>query len=332
MRFAFGALVIVLGLSAVNAAEVYLKDGSVVIGTIKSLADGEDLDVDTEYMDVVTIDWDAIDEIRGTQTVDVELFDGRRILGKVDLNENGLSIIGEDTLTVQLAEVFAIDEVNDTFWEALDVYTDLGMNIIRGNNQVTQVSFGGGIGYNARKFEISIDGTTIINEQTDALDTRRVTLSGVYTRKFGNNRTGSGLLQFERDDQQGLKGRSLLGGALGKRLYNNRRMRFDLFGGLALNSEEFISEPRNETPEGLLGAAYRLRASRGIDFDVSLVVFPSLETSDRVRSQFDSSLSIDLFADFDFKLTFYDRYDSQPPIGNETHDYGLTLGLSWSHS
>ena len=331
MRFAFGALVFVLGISAVNAAEVYLKDGSVVIGTIKSLADGEDLDVDTEYMDVVTIDWDAIDEIRGSRTVDVQLFDGRRILGKVDLNENGLSIIGEDTLTVQLAEVFAIDEVNETFWEALDVYTDLGMNIIRGNNQVTQVSFGGGIGYNARKFEISIDGTTIINEQTDALDTRRVTLSGVYTYKFGNNWTGSGLLQFERDDQQGLKGRSLLGGALGKRLYNNRRMRFDLFGGVALNSEEFIGEPRTETPEGLLGAAYRLGASRGIEFDVSLIVFPSLETSDRVRSQFDSSLSIDLFADFDFKLTFYDRYDSQPPVGNETHDYGLTLGLSWSH-
>ncbi len=331
MRFAFGALLIVLGWSAVNAAEVYLKDGSVVIGTIKSLADGEDLDVDTEYMDVVTIDWDAIDEIRGSRIVDVELFDGRRILGKVDLNEDGLSIIGEDTLIVQLAEVFAIDEVSDTFWEALDVYTDLGMNIIRGNNQVTQVSFGGGVGYNARKFEIKIDGTTIINEQTDALDTRRVTLSGVYTRKFGNNWTGSGLLQFERDDQQGLKGRSLLGGALGRRLYNNRRMRFDLFGGIALNSEEFVGEPRTETPEGLLGAGYRLRASRGIEFDVSLIVFPSLETSDRVRSQFDSSLSIDLFADFDFKLTFYDRYDSQPPVGNETHDYGLTLGLSWSH-
>ncbi len=331
MRFVSGALVFVLGLSAVDAAEVYLKDGSVVIGTIKSLVDGEDLDVDTEHMDVVTIEWDAIDEIRGTRTVDVELFDGKRILGKIVLNEDGLSVIGEDTQILQLAEVFAIDEVNDTFWESLDVYTDLGMNIIRGNNQVTQVSFGGGIGYNARNYEVSIDGTTIINEQTDAQDTRRVTLSGVYTYKFGNNWTGSGLLQFERDDQQGLKGRSLLGGALGKRLYNNRRMRFDLFGGLALNSEDFVGEPRPETPEGLLGAAYRLRGSRGIDFDVSLVVFPSLETSDRVRSQFDSSLSIDLFADFDFKLTFYDRYDSQPPVGNETHDYGLTLGLSWSH-
>jgi hypothetical protein len=331
MRFVFGALVFVLGLSAVNAAEVYLKDGSVVIGTIKGLADGEDLDVDTEHMDVVTIEWDAIDEIRGTRTVDVELFDGRRILGKIVLNEDGLSVIGEDTQIVQLVEVFAIDEVNETFWEGLDAYTDLGMNIIGGNNQVTQVIFGGGIGYNARNSETSIDGTTIINEQEGAQDTRRATLSGLYKHKFGNNWSASGLLQFERDDQQGLKGRSLLGAALGKRIYNRRGMRLELFGGLALNRENFEGEPRTDTPEGLLGAAYRLRAARGIDFDASLIVFPNLETSGRVRTQFDSTLSIDLFADFDFKLTIYDRYDSDPPLGNETNDYGMTVGLSWSH-
>jgi hypothetical protein len=194
MRFVFGALVFVLGLSAVDAAEVYLKDGSVVIGTIKGLADGEDLDVDTEYMDVVTIEWDAIDEIRGTRTVDVEMFDGRRILGTIVLNVEGLSVVGENTHDVQLADVFSIDEVNETFWDALDVYTDLGMNIIRGNNQVTQVSFGGGVGYNARNFEISIDGTTIINEQADGHDTRRATLTGVYTHKLGNNWTGNGFL------------------------------------------------------------------------------------------------------------------------------------------
>jgi len=331
MRFAFGALVFVLGLSAVDAAEVYLKDGSVVIGTIKSLADGEDLDVDTEYMDVVTIEWEAIDEIRGTQIVDVELFDGRHILGEIVLNEDSLSVIGEDRQIVQLSEVFGIDEVNETFWESLDVYTDLGSNIVRGNNQVTQLIFGGGIGYNARKFEVSIDGTTIINEQTDGQDTRRVTLSGTYRYKFGNNWSGNGLLQFERDDQQGLKGRSLLGGALGKRIYNSRHTRLELFGGLALNRENFEDEPKTDSPEGVLGAAYRLRATTGIDFDASLFVFPNLETSGRVRSQFDSTLSFDLFADFDFKLTFYDRYDSQPPEGNEKNDYGLTLALSWSH-
>ena len=108
-------------------------------------------------------------------------------------------------------------------------------------------------------------------------------------------------------------------------------MRIDLYGGLVINHEEFEGQPRSESLEGLLGAAYRLRSARGIDIDASLAVLPSLEQSDRLRMQFDGSLSIDLFADLDFKLTVYDRYDSQPPPGNETNDTGLTLGLSWSY-
>ena len=100
MRFSFEALIFAFGVPAVDAAEIFLKDGSVVIGTVKSLADGEDLDVDTEHMGVVTIEWDAIDEIRGTRTVNVELFDGRRILRKIVLNEDSVSIIGDETLIV----------------------------------------------------------------------------------------------------------------------------------------------------------------------------------------------------------------------------------------
>jgi hypothetical protein len=98
-----------------------------------------------------------------------------------------------------------------------------------------------------------------------------------------------------------------------------------------LNSEEFEDQRRTESPEALLGAAYRLRSAKGIDIDASLAVLPNLEQSDRVRVQFDASLSFDLFADLDFKLTVYDRYDSQPPPGNETNDSGLTFGLSWSY-
>lgn len=44
----------------------------------------------------------------------------------------------------------------------------------------------------------------------------------------------------------------------------------------------------------------------------------------------EQTLSVDLIADLNFRLTFYDRYDSQPPVTNDKNDYGLTLGLSWS--
>jgi putative salt-induced outer membrane protein YdiY len=79
----------------------------------------------------------------------------------------------------------------------------------------------------------------------------------------------------------------------------------------------------------LLETRYRMRSFA--DIDATLLVLPELEENDRVRVQFDASLSFDLYSDFDFKMTVYDRYDSQPPVANEKNDYGVTLGLSWSY-
>lgn len=317
---------------AAPAAEIKLRDGSVIVGTILELKDSEDLIVDTEHMDEVTIEWEAIREIRETQLIEVELFNGQRLFGQVMLDEKGISIIGDDTtVTLPPDTVFAISEVNESFWEGFDIYTDVGMNLVRGNNEVTQLSFGAGIGYDGRDFETSVDATTIINEQSEGQNLRRATLAGSYTYRLPRNWQASGLLQFESDDQQSLNLRTLVGGAIGNRVYNQRRMRIDLYTGLVVNSEEFEGQPRSESLEGLLGGAYRLRSARGIDIDLSLFVLPSLEQSDRLRMQFDGSLSIDLFADLDFKLTVYDRYDSQPPPGNDSNDSGLTLGLSWSY-
>ena len=325
-------LLICIACGAVGAAEVKLRDGTMVIGTILELKDSEDLIVDTEYMDEVTIEWEAIETIRETQVIEVELFNGQRLFGQVTLDEKGVSIIGDDTtVTLPPDRIFAIAEVSESFWEGLDVYTDVGMNLVRGNNEVTQLSLGAGVGYDGRNFETSVDATTIINEQTEGQDLRRATLSGNYTYRLPRNWQASGLLQFESDDQQGLNLRTLYGGAIGNRVYNQRRMSIDLYTGLVVNHEEFEGQPRTDSLEGLVGAAYRLRSARGIDIDASLAVLPSLEQSDRLRMQFDASLSVDLFADLDFKLTVYDRYDSQPPEGNDTNDSGLTLGLSWSY-
>jgi len=330
MRCAFVAFTLVLFAPLSQAAEFFLKDGSVVIGSIVRLADGEDLVVDTEHMDEVTIEWDAVESIRGAQVVDVELFDGRRLLGAVIFDEDGnVQVRGTEEFEVDPAEIFSIDEVNDTFWDALEARVDLGMNLVRGNNQVTQFSFGGRIGYDARNFETGVDVSSILNEQINADNTRRFTLGANYTQKLRRNWQVTGLYTFESDEQQNLQGRSLLGVALGKRLINNRRQRFELYAGAALNAEQFTDSPQSESVEGLLGTTYRRRAFA--DIDASFTVLPNLEQSGRVRTLFDASLSFDLFKDLDIKLTVYDRYDSDPPQENENHDSGMTLGVSYEY-
>ena len=151
-----------LGALDANAAEFHLRDGSVIVGTIVSLVDGDDLVVDTAHMDKVTIEWDAIEEIRGTQVVDVVTFDGRRFIGTVTFDEGNMAISGENNLELAPGDVFSIDEIDESFWEGLNAYTDLGMNVVRGNNRVTQLNFGAGVRYEGRDFETSIDASSII--------------------------------------------------------------------------------------------------------------------------------------------------------------------------
>ena len=314
---------------AASAAEIYLKDGSFVVGEIVRLSEGTDLVIDTEFMDEITLEWDAVERITESRVVEVEFFDGRRALGTITLGDDGLTVTGASTVNVDPSTVYSISKVKITFWDRLEAHTELGINIVRGNNRVTQARFGAGIDYDALDFEVAIDANTYLNEQLETKDTRRTTFSALYTKSLDQGWGAIGLYQFESDDQQNLDGRSLLGGAAGRRVLNSRMQRLELFAGLALNSEDFAEIPTEESLEGLLGTRYRLRSDT--DIDAAMIYFPNLEQSGRYRIQFDASLSIDLIADLDFNLTVYQRYDSEPPSANESNDYGLTLGLRWEY-
>ncbi len=329
MKYAAAIALLLGGFCTANAAEFELADGSVVFGSILRLENGEDLVVDTAHMDEVVIEWDSITQIRNTKTLDIELFDGRRLEGKLQRNGTDVVLEGGSTIRLAAGDIFEIDEYAETFWDGFSADTDLGMNIVRGNNQVTQLSVGAGLGYDGQRFETSLRASTIINEQVESTDTRRSTLTGSYTHKFKGGWRAIGSLQFEADEQQDLDGRTVLAGGFGKPVFNERRHRLVLFSGLAINQERFSGLPQNETLEGLVGGIYRMRSFA--DIDASLTVFPNLEDDERVRVEFDASMSFDLYNDLDFKITVYDRFDSQPPADNDKNDSGITLGLSWSY-
>ncbi len=313
-----------------HAAEIVLTDGSRIVGVILGLEDAEDLRVDTEHMDVVTVDWDAVDSIRATAPLEVELFDGSRIYGPLVVSGDSVRAGFGDGRGIDRSQVFRIEEYNQTFQDAVELYTDLGMNLVRGNNVVTQVSTGAGFRYNGERFETRLDATAIVNEQTDGTDLRRTTLRSTYAWKLRDNWSLNGLYSYEADEQQGLDSRTLLGAAIGNRIINNRRLRLELFSGLALNTEDFDVSPKSDSLEGVLGTSVRWRSRYDVDVDGNLTVLPNLEQSGRTRAQLDGSISIDLWGDLDFKTTLYSRYDSDPPQGNSKNDYGTTVSLSWS--
>ncbi len=83
--------------------------------------------------------------------------------------------------------------------------------------------------------------------------------------------------------------------------------------------------------EGLLGTRFSWFTFGNFENDLtsSLLVYPSLTESGRVRVDFDISYRQDLFGDLYLRFSFYDQYDSEPPPGANDNDYGTNLAVGW---
>ena len=97
------------------------------------------------------------------------------------------------------------------------------------------------------------------------------------------------------------------------------------------NTEEYTGLESATSVEALIGTRLSWFTFGDFENDLtsSLLVYPSLTESERVRVDFDISYRQDLFGDLYLRLSFYDQYDSRPPPGAEENDFGTTLAVGW---
>jgi hypothetical protein len=62
-----------------------------------------------------------------------------------------------------------------------------------------------------------------------------------------------------------------------------------------------------------------------------LVVFPSLSTPGRVRTQLKSDLNIKIAKDFWWGVPLYENFDSKPPISADKNDLGISASVGWKY-
>ncbi len=67
-----------------------------------------------------------------------------------------------------------------------------------------------------------------------------------------------------------------------------------------------------------------------VDIFTTLTVLPSLSDFGRIRADLDTRIKWELFKDFSWSATVFDNYDSRPPEGSETNDFGITTSIGWS--
>ncbi len=339
-------LLILAGALPVQAQKtdvVTLQNGDKVTGEIKRLERGM-LDYATDDMGTVAIEWDKIQKLASIGFFEVELRSGRRYFGSFpDGAEPGTLLVAmppnRDTLS--LASIVRIHPIQESFWQQLDGFVDIGFSYARANRNI-QLTASARANYRGRRWGGTARGETYFQTQTNADDATRNSAQFSAVRFFEQS-WWSGLLftAVDQNTELDLAIRGLLGGGAIRTLHQSNTSIVRLAGGVSLSAERFTAE--STTPgaedtnafsvEGVIRfewAVFRFDAPK-LDVLTEVKTFPSITDFGRVRADMNLRIAYEIVKDFFLSLTGDGHLDSRPPLADATKvDFATKFTLGWS--
>jgi len=324
---------------------IWLTNNDRITGEIAKLEHGK-LQVKTDNMGTVVIDWEEVFRIESEHQFQFEHTSGARITGLFQKppGPGKIKLLGgERTVTFDQENLVRISQIENTFWDQLQGSLTFGYSFTKASD-IGQTNFGLRATHRTEVRSFTLDASTIITRDAESENTRRANVS-LNTVRFRKNRWFNRyLLGFETNDELGLDLRTSLEAGLGRYLIQTNTSELSLLGGLVGSSEDLQSasdpEPAStdgdtsqESLEGMLGIDYSryIFDDPTVDLAATLFVYPSITESGRTRTQLDINLRWEMIKDLFWDLSYYNSYDSDPPSGAaSSSDYGIVTSVGYS--
>jgi hypothetical protein len=334
------AITVCFGTTAAGARDktdvITLVNGDRIHGEIVQLQYGV-LQLKTDSMGTVSIEWPDIVSVHSTYIFVVEQVGGLRHFGTLETPPDGrqltvLDIHQAEPVTMANYEVTRISQVESTFWQRIDGSFSVGLNYTQ-SSDVGTASIRFEAGYRAETMSTSFttDYNTTQTPEEGTQDRLRIAFDYHFLRP--NAKFWAGNTSFERNEELGIDGRLQLGAGIGRSVLQRPSSEIVGYLGLAVN-QEWVSGDADaqQTGEGVLGGQWRI--FRFSDPETSLTsrvaLYPTLTEGDRYRAQLDLSLRREIVKDLFLDLSFYDSFDSEPPSEDaDTNDYGIVTSLGY---
>ncbi len=320
---------------------IILKNGDHVTGEIKGLNAGQ-LELSTEYMDTVYIDWVNIRDIISDQGHQIEMSDGRRLLGTLDKqvtndpDQADLITIKTDRGPLQesSSDLVRMYPVGGEFWDRMDLSFNLGFNFDK-SSSVGKYNFGADAAYRAPSFVTFGKLSSEITTQNVTDNTSRNVLSIDHMSYRPNKRFLNYFGSMEQNDQLAVKLRTLIGAGYGFVPISTGRNWLSLALGLAVNRERPLDDSdasNNLEAVGSFRYQYYKRATPERTVDINWKIFPSITQWGRIRSDLTASAHWEIIRDFYIGLELYTSYDGEVAAFDSAEtDYGYrtVIGLKF---
>ncbi len=335
--------IIILGTSALANARpktdiIVLKNRDRITCEIKNLMRGK-LEVSTDSMDKVYIEWADIDALTSLAYFHVTASDGSFYFGSLQIAEatNNLRVESDTTIvTLPVLSVVEIEPIEKTFQSRNKGSVKIGFNYAK-STDVAELYLDVSNRYRSKRNIVDAGAEATVTNQGGPEGTkRRGAIGAAYYRILRRSITVSAGAKAERNDELDVKRRFLGRLAAGYDQIATNQNNLMLAAGFAVNSETSFSTDETTTSlEGVLYADYSVFQYNfpETQIDASASVYPSITEQGRVRSEFTLDVRREIVDDLFFDLEFYYDYDNKPPSGEEaTKDYGIktSLGYSWN--
>jgi putative salt-induced outer membrane protein YdiY len=316
---------------------VQLTSGEWLKGEIFVMYD-DTLEFESDELDMLSLDFEDIRQIRSSRTVQVALVDGDVVTGRLLVDGDEVRVTGDEERTFGRAQVLSLaagEPRERNFWSGT---VGAGANYRRGNTDQAEVNVQASFQRRTVKNRVDLQYLGNYNTTDDVRVTDNQRASGAWDR-FVSPRFFLSPVQLEyfRDPFQNISQRWTIGAGAGYQILDTSTVDWQVNAGLAYQHTRFDAVPEGEiesasTPALFVSTAYDHELTDGIDLNVDYRFFLVDEESGRYTHHFVTGLEFDLFGSLDFFTTFvWDRIEKPRPTADGTlpkkDDYRLNLGL-----
>jgi hypothetical protein len=321
-------------LSAATRDEVIFQNGQKLVGLIKGLDKGM-LSFNTDETGTISVKWVKVIGLYSPARFRVELGTGQILVGSFErAAEEGKAVIATDTgkVLLELELIMTIDPFEKKLLDRLRGEVEAGFSLQRAQS-LTTYTLGAEVSYVTSKGSLSLSGSSYLGKQEAVETTTRNTLTLTLERDLKKRYVALGTAGFQQNTELGLSHRLILGGGLGNRLvYTNLIILTAGAGAVAVDEKYSDAEAANQNIEAnFVGqlSAFRHTFPK-LDLVVSALLFPSLTDWGRVRFEFETSFSYEIWSDFYIGLDGFYSFDSRPPTETASKkDYGISTSIRW---
>lgn len=313
---------------------LFIETGEVFVGEIKSMSKSI-LTFDTYYADSdFKIEWNNVVGLNANSFLIVHTVDGSSYTGKLLYSQESprlLTLAGADHVELSVDDIVEIYPSDKSFWKRFGFSVDVGYSYAKANH-VNQLTTNSKVDYRGYKWTMNGYLNTMMSNQDSVAATRRNDAGVNYSLDLVGNVFAFAGIEFLNNSEQQLDLRTT--SKLGVGYFFIRTNALYLVGGAGLaNANEDYGGENPQTYNSFEGlAVIEFEAFDIGDFSLHTRVslFPSLNSTGRIRLDRDVSLKWDLPLDFYIKASYQHNFDSQPPQPNVSKtDFVLQASFGW---